>query len=871
MALCLSTATQAKYSGGTGEPNDPYLIATAEDMNSIGANPDDWDKHFLLVNDINLADYTGTQFNIIGNENIPFTGVFDGNGNTISNFTYECNDIGSIGIFCYINNPNAEIKNLTLIDPNINAAGFSNGVGSLIGSLGNGMITDCCVEGGSVSGDDYVGGLVGYNSGAISNCNATNNVSGTYAIGGLVGVNYGTISSCYSVGNVSGGDWETGGLVGDNEGTISDCYAIGTVSGGNIIGGMVGDNSGKISNCYAAGTIDGNDYTGGLVGWSSSGTILNCYSTGAVSGHDSVGGMVGSNENGKIWNCYAIGSVFGNWNVGGLVGCGNGVILNCYATGSVLGTTNTGGLVGDNCDGVISNCYATGSVSGINSTGGLVGYNEDGLVSASFWDIETSDCNTSSGGTGKTTFQMQDINTFLDAGWDFINETANGTCNFWMMPINGGYPILSIFQGYVPPEPVGSGTEEDPYIIANANTLGTIWYRPSAHYVLANDINLAGIQWSMAVAPEFKGVLDGNGFCFQNLSINGGGWRLGLLGWSGGEVKNLGLETCMVSGEYEVGGMVGENSGAISNCYVTGVVSGKMDVGGLVGGRWGGTISKCYAMCSVSGGNCAGGLIGNNWYGTISDCYATGGVVGDNYVGGLVGENYRGVISNCSATGGIDGNERIGGLVGYSKYGTISNCYSTGSVSGKTNVGGLVGDNDHGLVSDCYATGSILGINCTGGLVGGNFDYGTILKCYATGEVSGNNYIGGLVGYNYYGAVTASFWDVNTSGQSSSAGGTGKTTAEMKTRNTFTNAGWDFVNIWDICEGTNYPKLVWQILIADFACPDGVNLVDFAVLASAWLSDANDPSWNPIYDISQPSDNVIDERDLMVFCDHWLE
>ncbi|GAI76806.1 unnamed protein product, partial [marine sediment metagenome] len=79
---------QAKYSGGTGEPNDPYQIAGANDMNEIGTHTEDWGSHFLLVNDINLAEYTGTEFNIIGpNAITPFTGVFDGNGHTISNFT----------------------------------------------------------------------------------------------------------------------------------------------------------------------------------------------------------------------------------------------------------------------------------------------------------------------------------------------------------------------------------------------------------------------------------------------------------------------------------------------------------------------------------------------------------------------------------------------------------------------------------------------------------------------------------------------------------------------------------------------------------------------------------------------------------------
>jgi len=72
---------QAQYGGGTGEPNDPYLIYTAEQMNAIGAEPNDWDKHFKLMADINLSAYTGTQFNTIGiNYHFGFTGVFDGNG-----------------------------------------------------------------------------------------------------------------------------------------------------------------------------------------------------------------------------------------------------------------------------------------------------------------------------------------------------------------------------------------------------------------------------------------------------------------------------------------------------------------------------------------------------------------------------------------------------------------------------------------------------------------------------------------------------------------------------------------------------------------------------------------------------------------------
>ncbi len=77
------------YGGGSGTEADPYLISTAADMNAIGADVNDWGSHFVMTADINLANYTGEQFNIIGNDVNAFTGVFDGNGFTISNFTYK--------------------------------------------------------------------------------------------------------------------------------------------------------------------------------------------------------------------------------------------------------------------------------------------------------------------------------------------------------------------------------------------------------------------------------------------------------------------------------------------------------------------------------------------------------------------------------------------------------------------------------------------------------------------------------------------------------------------------------------------------------------------------------------------------------------
>jgi len=107
--------------------------------------------------------------------------------------------------------------------------------------------------------------------------------------------------------------------------------------------------------------------------------------------------------------------------------------------------------------------------------------------------------------------------------------------------------------------------------------------------------------------------------------------------------------------------------------------------------------------------------------------------------------------------------------------------------------------------------------------------------------VSGDSVVGGLVGFND-GIVSDAFWDVNTSGWTTSAGGTPKTTVQMKTQSTFTSARWDFIgetangtgDIWAICEGTNYSRLVWQIPQGDIVCPDGVNGLDYSALARYW-------------------------------------
>jgi hypothetical protein len=280
------------------------------------------------------------------------------------------------------------------------------------------------------------------------------------------------------------------------------------------------------------------------------------------------------------------------------------------------------------------------------------------------------------------------------------------------------------------------------------------------------------------------------------------------------------------------------------------------------------------------------GLFGFVQFGGITDL----GVVGTNiqgldYVGGLVGEmSSDGTITNCYTTGSVFGTSfYVGGLVGYN-YGTISSCYSTALASGYSYVGGLVGQNYFSVndkVTNCYATGVANGVSYIAGLVGYNA-YGTIINCYATGQVIGNApYVTGLVGVNYQGTITSCFWDMQTTGKTvgigygTTTGATGKSTADMKTLSTFTDAGWDFsatdgdpADWW--MPANSYPLLAWPIT-GDIAGSYGVNFVDFAYFADRWLesdcASSNNFCGGADFDLS----GTVDSADLAIFASHWLE
>ena len=214
-----------EYGGGSGTEADPFLIYTAEQLNTIGLNPADMYKHFKLMADIDLGCYTGTQFNIIGTYfGCAFRGTFDGNGRRIHNFIYSSPNTNFVGLFGYVDGDNTEIKDLDLIDPNV-TAGTGDNVGSLVGYLRRGTVSRCSAQGGSVADDNCVGGLLGRNyTASVGNCFAGTDVFGDENLGGLVGRTYVELSNCYSTGSVSQYASLAGGLAGFNHGNISASF-----------------------------------------------------------------------------------------------------------------------------------------------------------------------------------------------------------------------------------------------------------------------------------------------------------------------------------------------------------------------------------------------------------------------------------------------------------------------------------------------------------------------------------------------------------------------------------------------------------------------------------------------------------------------
>ncbi|WP_020617042.1 S-layer homology domain-containing protein [Paenibacillus daejeonensis] len=246
------------FAGGSGEEDDPYLIATARHLHNIR---EDLNAQYRIVEDINLE---GRGWEPIGDVfEGGFEGALDGQGFTISGLTISLPGSNQ-ALFGHIG-PQGSVSHLYLEDVDLSPE-FGDSIAGLA-ARNEGMIHDVHVTG-QIHGDSSVGGLVAVNTGTITASSAKIQLSGENNIGGLVGDNRGRITQSFARGTVIG-EQHSGGLVGFNfTGAIHDSFSEVTVQGSEAVGGLAGFHSGTagVESSYALGSASGEIAVGGLIG-----------------------------------------------------------------------------------------------------------------------------------------------------------------------------------------------------------------------------------------------------------------------------------------------------------------------------------------------------------------------------------------------------------------------------------------------------------------------------------------------------------------------------------------------------------------------------------------------------------------------------
>ncbi len=448
-----SQATTA--ASGDGSPANPFMINTIEDLAKVGTGTDGWtmDKNYILMANldfnsassyasgvVNTGYTTGTGWTPIamawddglGNPLPAFTGVFDGNGHTISNLYFNYGNSGSFydvyGLFGNVGDGIGApvIKNLGLENVNVTGDAY---VGGLIGYLSGGTVENCYVTGTGVSGTgNVVGGLIGcaYGS-AVTNCSASVNVSGVGSVGGLIGSADTTpVYYSYATGTVNNTSTETGGLIGATSAVeINYCYASGNVTGSTFTGGLLGNSQtgASIRNSYALGNVSADHYgVGGLVGNMFGNAVQNTYASGSVTANDpdqyanNVGGLIGAAQSSST--------------VSDSIGFGSSVACSYYSGGSatvnrVIGNLNSSTASNNYANASMTVTFAGGATTITNDAGGVDGADLAGLTAVGSAPL---------------------------SGWEFDSD-ANGDKAYWKLEAGANRPVL-----YVDPDNDGMFT-----------------------------------------------------------------------------------------------------------------------------------------------------------------------------------------------------------------------------------------------------------------------------------------------------------------------------------------------------------------------------------------------------------------------------
>ena len=599
-------------------------------------------------------------------------------------------------------------------------------------------------------------------SGVARNVNLINTVMRTdsNALGGsymgmLAGVNAGLIENVSAHGNVSlSGRYPFGGLVGGNDGTIRGSRTSGSIdylsSNGAGAGGLVHTNGEQ-----------------GII--SNSSSSMRVTVTGSAAG-----GLVETNM-GAITQSFATGAVTGATAAGGLVANAWGTITDSHATGAVTGSVSVGGLVGFAGPLTINNSYAIGNVTssgnGVSDLGygGLVGMTESATVISNSYAIGAVSGTNFAGGL---------------VGWN--RGTLNNVYAFGKVTaqqaLSGG--VAGYSNGRITNAYFNSSANAGLQGIGQSNAGGGTGAAGLTEAQMRNPASFAGFSFTTTPGRSGNNWVTVGADTMLNGSIGG---TLPMLSSEYSTTINSAHQLQLMKMDRMAAYTVGSSFSAASTAG--GDVWGSAgfvpvgdiwsDFRGSVNGA-GHIISGLYMN---NAGNNATGLIGNiGRSGRISNLGLSDvNIKGTTYVGGFAGEN-AGKISGSFVSGTISGSKAVGALVGRN-YGEIQNSYATGSATGGMSVGGLAGENNFGAISNSYAAVVVRGVAELGGLAGG------------TSESS---------------RISSSYWDTQISGQASSLGGTGLTTAQLKNLanyNGTSSPAWDLNNTWVVYDGHSGPLL----------------------------------------------------------------
>lgn len=737
------------------------------------------------------------------------------NGATIQNLTIDHATItstsGNVGALVGAAYGTCTITNCVV--KNSSVTGGSNLTGGLIGYSGT-AVSKCAVIDTTVSGTEYVGGLIAQVGKAVTECytlHVTVTATGDYAGGLIGGGNASDIANCFVRGGSVTGDGYVGGVIGDggsySKAKIKTTYAVADVTAGTgefgpLAGGsyvtittassfycsdsaLTGKDSGKNTTGTPKTTAELKDAAiltrlgsafgiyAGADGLKNAGFpyLLNAPALPVIQPQKLASPVITWTDKTASWTAvpnargYLVSLAKGSETLVTetliettrdytteieLAGTGSYTItVIAIGDGETYGNS-------DPAENTVTITVNTASVTfAVTAEEGRAFAEDEPAITLTMADGKTTLSLTNN--TAKTipqgtyTYEVK-AKTFATLT-DTLNVTANQTVTLTMH-------YTTDWDGSTTVEPQKDG---ETYLISNSYELA--WFRDEVNkgsYTLnarlTENINLGGHPWTAiskltdtSAKTGYKGTFDGNGKTISGLNpvgelISGKYKGAGLFGYvyTGGTVKNVTVEGAMKA-EWNCGGVVAYLAGGrVENCVNRMNITPRSEsiylyyVGGVVGYMTNYTDNSAVIIGCRNEGSIDGGTTGEN----------VGGVVG--------GASNSPGISNCANTGNISGKASIGGIAATASI-PITACYNTGKITGASSkIGGIVGYSSS-KVTNCYNTGAVAGAGKAGykgvpegvgGIAGQlyNSSNGAVAACLNSGTVTSEIYGGALVG-----------------------------------------------------------------------------------------------------------------------------